>query len=88
MRACVAAGCQLVKPDLGRYPKSVRITVNGEQREFPDGLRLDGLIDALGLAGKRLAVEHNREIARREAWGDIVVADGDTVEIVHFVGGG
>ncbi|MFT4569629.1 MAG: thiamine biosynthesis protein ThiS [Hyphomicrobiaceae bacterium] len=64
------------------------VTVNGEERQVPDALQLDQLIDLLGLAGKRLAVEHNREIVRRQSWTDVVLADADVIEIVHFVGGG
>jgi sulfur carrier protein len=64
------------------------VTINGESREIPDGLSVAGLIEHLGLVGGRVAVERNREVLSRDAWHDTQVAAGDTLEIVHFVGGG
>ncbi len=64
------------------------VTINGEVREIPGGLSVAGLVEHLGLAGGRVAIERNREIVRREAWPDTPVAAGDVFEIVHFVGGG
>jgi thiamine biosynthesis protein ThiS len=46
------------------------------------------LIEQLSLAPQRIAVEVNREIVRRADWEQTEVRDGDSVEIVHFVGGG
>jgi thiamine biosynthesis protein ThiS len=46
------------------------------------------VIATLGLKSDRIAVEHNGEIVSRTAWGQTQVADGDRLEIVHFVGGG
>jgi thiamine biosynthesis protein ThiS len=64
------------------------ITINGEAREVPDRLTLDGLVLHLALAPERLAVELNREVVRRANWPRTSLAEGDRVEIVHFVGGG
>jgi sulfur carrier protein len=64
------------------------ITINGQEREVPHPLALDGLILHLALAPERLAVELNREIVRRANWPRTMLAEGDRVEIVHFVGGG
>lgn len=64
------------------------ITINGQEREVPDQLTLDGLIDHLALAAERLAVELNREVVRRANWPHTALTEGDRVEIVHFVGGG
>jgi thiamine biosynthesis protein ThiS len=66
----------------------VRVTINGQDREVPNHLTLKGLIDHLALAPERLAVELNREIVRRANWSHTTLAEGDRVEIVHFVGGG
>jgi thiamine biosynthesis protein ThiS len=66
----------------------MQITINGEEREVPDHLTLKGLIDHLALAPERLAVELNRKIVRRADWPQTSLAEGDRVEIVHFVGGG
>jgi thiamine biosynthesis protein ThiS len=66
----------------------LRIEVNGETREVPDVLTLSDLIALLGLAHERLAVELNREIVRHADWPRTMLAEGDRVEIIHFVGGG
>jgi thiamine biosynthesis protein ThiS len=66
----------------------VRITVNGEARELPGPATLHDLLRHLGLDPRAVVVEHNRQIVRRPALGDTALAAGDTVELVHFVGGG
>jgi len=66
----------------------MRLTVNGETREAPDRATLADLLASLGIDGRRVAVEHNREIAPKSLWSQIVLAEGDQLEIVQFVGGG
>ena len=66
----------------------MRIVVNGEEREVPEKMTLNGLIIHLALAPERLAVEVNREVVRRANWIETMLAEGDRIEIVHFVGGG
>lgn len=68
--------------------KGMRVRVNGEVREVPEGVSLSGLVEHLKLAPERLAVELNREVVRRAEWERTKLSDGDRVEIVHFVGGG
>jgi sulfur carrier protein len=67
------------------------LTLNGQSRTF-DSLTelatLDQLIAELGLKGDRVAVEHNGLIAPRTVWTNTTIADGDRLEVVHFVGGG
>lgn len=62
--------------------------INGEPREFPDGLSLAALIAQLGMKTDRVAVELNLEIVPRTNWETTALKDGDKLEIVHFVGGG
>jgi thiamine biosynthesis protein ThiS len=64
------------------------VTINGEPREIPEGLTVAALLDHLGLAAGRVAVERNRDILPRDRWPSTEVAPGDVYEIVHFVGGG
>ena len=64
------------------------VTINGEAREIPDGLSVAQLVEHLGFARGRIAIERNREILSREAWPATPVLSGDVYEIVHFVGGG
>ena len=66
----------------------IPVTINGEARDLPDALTLDELLQFLELAGNRVAIEHNREIVKRDRWTRVWVVAGDRLEIVHFVGGG
>jgi sulfur carrier protein len=69
-------------------PATIRITVNGEPREFPDGLSLGGVLEHFALDPRAVVVELNRAIVRRAVLDQTPVRAGDTIEIVHFVGGG
>jgi thiamine biosynthesis protein ThiS len=62
--------------------------INGEPRDFADGLTLAALVDQLGMKADRVAVELNLEIVPRANWSATKLKDGDKLEIVHFVGGG
>ena len=66
----------------------MQVTVNGEVKEFFDGMSVNGIVEALGLQDFEVAVERNRAIIQRHHWTQTVVAEGDQLEIVHFVGGG
>jgi thiamine biosynthesis protein ThiS len=46
------------------------------------------LVAALGLDGRKVAVERNLQIVPRSTYGSTPLADGDRIEIVHFIGGG
>ena len=67
---------------------TIQIVVNGEPRAIADGASLLELLATLELDPRAVVVEHNRHIVRRPALGDVRVAPGDAVELVHFVGGG
>jgi thiamine biosynthesis protein ThiS len=63
--------------------------VNGERRETAEGTTLAALLGALALDPRMIVVERNRAILRdRDGYGAVVLADGDVLELVHFVGGG
>jgi len=68
----------------------MEITVNGETREVEQGVTLARLLEQFGLGGERnLAIEHNGEFLDPETAPDtVVIGEGDSLEIVHFVGGG
>ena len=66
----------------------ISVTINGDSRQFEQPLTCAGLVMALGLAGKRIALECNGEIVPRSALGLQALADGDKIEIVVAVGGG
>jgi thiazole synthase len=64
------------------------VVINGENREIPSPLSVTALLRDLGLDARKIALEHNLEIVPRSAYDQTMVADGDRLEIVHFIGGG
>lgn len=66
----------------------IEITLNGEARRVAGGRTVTALLTDLGLHPRLIVVEHNREILDRERFDATEVQDGDTLELVHFVGGG
>jgi len=68
--------------------QSLEIRVNGEQRRVPGGLSIAQMLEELGLDPLRVAVERNLEVVPRANLAQVRVEDGDTFEVVHFVGGG
>ncbi len=67
---------------------SLTLTVNGEPRRIPGPATVSSLLAHLDLDPRMVVVEVNREIVRRARHGEVPLRDGDTVELVHFVGGG
>jgi thiamine biosynthesis protein ThiS len=66
----------------------MNLVINGEARDFNPPLTLAGLVDQLGMKADRVAIELNRSIVTRDQWAKTTLAEGDRLEIVHFVGGG
>lgn len=66
----------------------MRIEVNGEPRDVKDGTTVRALLEELGLGATLVAVERNEEIVPRAEHATCVVAAGDKIEVVEFVGGG
>jgi thiamine biosynthesis protein ThiS len=66
----------------------VLITLNGEPYELDQPLSVIDLLARLEIDPRRVAIEHNLTIIKRHTFSDVVVGEGDTVEIVNFVGGG
>jgi thiamine biosynthesis protein ThiS len=62
--------------------------LNGDRFELDEPLSVTALLQKLDIDPRRVAVEHNLAIVRRHRFPEVVVADGDRVEIVNFVGGG
>jgi sulfur carrier protein len=97
----VAVGAVLPPANIAAAPRShhtecmhssVTLTLNGEGRVFDgpaDGpLSLSALLVVLGLDTKKVAVERNEEIVPRSRYAETWLASGDSLEIVHFIGGG
>lgn len=66
----------------------MKLHINGEERDFNPPITLAGLVDQMDMKADRVAVELNRSIVPREHWQGTNLAEGDRLEIVHFVGGG
>jgi thiazole synthase len=66
----------------------IDIVLNGDPRAVAPGLTLAGLLAELALDASKVAVERNLEIVPRSTFAQVVLAPGDRLEIVHFVGGG
>ena len=66
----------------------IQVTVNGAAQRFEQPLAVSALVEKMSLAGKKIAVERNGEIVPRSLHREILVEDGDRLEIVVAVGGG
>ncbi|MEM7135408.1 MAG: sulfur carrier protein ThiS [Myxococcota bacterium] len=66
----------------------MRLLVNGEERHVDANTTVSALLATLGLADQLVAVERNQEVVPRAQHSSTELADGDQVEVVHFVGGG
>lgn len=77
----------MVHPEVGS--ETATITLNGDLRAIPAGTTIASLLESLELDPQLVVVERNRVIVRdRETFPHTSLLDGDTIEIVHFVGGG
>ena len=66
----------------------MNLSINGQGQELADGLTLEDLLAQLAIPADRVAVEHNRAIVPRDRFATTALTDGDSLEIVRFVGGG
>ena len=66
----------------------MKLQINGAERRFDSLPSLASLLEQLGMKQDRVAVELNHEIIPRDRWAETSLAEGDRLEIVHFVGGG
>ena len=67
---------------------TIDVVINGQPRQLPDGTTVLAMIGELGLSGKPVAVERNREVVPRAQHATTLLATGDRIEVVTFVGGG
>jgi len=66
----------------------IRLSVNGESMDIPAATTLAALLAWLELDTRKVAIERNREIVPRSTYATTILAPGDALEIVHFIGGG
>jgi thiamine biosynthesis protein ThiS len=67
---------------------TVTITLNGERFELDSPMSVAALLTRLDIDPRRVAVEHNLNIIKQHTYSEVVIGEGDTLEIVNFVGGG
>jgi sulfur carrier protein len=66
----------------------MKLKINGEDKEVAEGLSVASLLEQLQIRPARVVVERNRNIVPRDDFAATLLAEGDALEIVHFVGGG
>jgi len=66
----------------------MKLTINGETKEFEMGATLAQIIEDLGIKVKVMAIAVNMEVVKKDAWATHIPSDGDKIEMLHFVGGG
>lgn len=66
----------------------MKISLNGEARDLPDGITVGALLESLGAARSGIAVARNDRVVRRAEYDTHALADGDSVEIIKAVAGG
>jgi len=66
----------------------MNITLNGEKKEVPGDITVFGLLEFLKIQHQRVAVELNMEIVKKDKYAATAIKDGDSLEVVSFMGGG
>ncbi len=66
----------------------MRVTVNGEEKRFEEGVTLQQIMQKLGIVEKVMAAAVNMEVVKKERWATFSPREGDRIELLHFVGGG
>ena len=66
----------------------ITLTVNGEKRELEGPVKLTAFLETLDIDLRHVAVAHNGTVLQRQKWSEVVLQDGDVLEIVRMVGGG
>jgi thiamine biosynthesis protein ThiS len=66
----------------------MKLLINGQEREIENAQTLSDVVSHFGLNERIIVIEHNLNIIPRDLYAETSVAEGDKIEIVHFVGGG
>tara|TARA_B100001939_G_scaffold201813_1_gene173429 strand:+ start:24360 stop:24572 length:213 start_codon:yes stop_codon:yes gene_type:complete len=66
----------------------INIIINGDPHKVEANQDLYCLLENLGIDPSKVAVERNLEIVPRSTYQDVMIREGDKLEIVHFIGGG
>ncbi|HSQ78650.1 MAG TPA: sulfur carrier protein ThiS [Nitrospirota bacterium] len=66
----------------------MNVILNGEKKEIPSDITVFGLLEFLNIQHQRVAVELNMEIVKKDKYAATAIKDGDSLEVVSFMGGG
>lgn len=66
----------------------MNVVLNGEPRSVPDNISLEKLLEHFSLPSQRVAIELNKSVVRKKDWAEVRLNEADTIEVIHFVGGG
>ena len=66
----------------------INVTINGDQHSLDNAVCLVDLLEKFDIEHDKVAIEHNLEIVPKSTFANVMVGDGDNLEIVHFIGGG
>lgn len=66
----------------------MKVVVNGETKEFQEGITIAKLLSELSLEGKVMAAAVNMNIVKQDSWSEHLLSEGDKLELLDFVGGG
>ena len=66
----------------------INVTINGDAHRLAEELNLTDLLAQFDIESDKVAIEHNLAIVPKSTFDRVMIGDGDTLEIVHFIGGG
>lgn len=66
----------------------MKLTVNGNEMEFVENISVQGMLDTMNNQNKMIVIEKNLEIIPKEKFFETILKEGDSIEIISFVGGG
>jgi thiazole synthase len=66
----------------------ITLVINGDEKRVEEGQTLASLLESMEIVPNKVAVERNREIVPKSTYNDVMIENGDQLEIVHFIGGG
>lgn len=67
---------------------SIKITLNGEEKEIFSGSSVKNLVETIEIKSKMFVIERNLAIVNKEDYENCIIQDGDILEVVGFFGGG
>jgi thiazole synthase len=66
----------------------MKLVINGEERDIAAPMSVEALLGHIGIDPRKVAIERNLEIVPKSTYAEVMVGEGDRLEIVHFIGGG